>query len=78
MPDRTRWQEHTVSINRFGRWFGVPRSSFYYEPTGRRAVIVDEALAVELRNVIDANLPYRMSPSRAEGWIWRAESPNQD
>lgn len=53
-----REEGHAVSITRLCRWFGVPRSSFYYEPTGRRPVIVDQALVVEIRKVIDASPTY--------------------
>jgi putative transposase len=47
-----------VSIAQLCRWFGVPRSSFYYEPQDPKPVALDETLARMIREIIDENPTY--------------------
>lgn len=45
----------SVSIARLCRWFGVPRSTFYYEPRASqvKTTKLDEAVVEEIRKIID-------------------------
>jgi putative transposase len=44
-----------VTIAQLCRWFGLPRSTFYYRPDSPRPPTLDEALTKEIRAVIDEN-----------------------
>ena len=51
-----REEGRTVSIAQLCRWFGVPRSTFYYRPpvdTAPRTPVVDKALETQIRAIID-------------------------
>jgi putative transposase len=53
-----RDEGQTVSIAKLCRWFGVPRSTFYYRPpaaTASRVPVVDQAIEAQVRGIIDAN-----------------------
>jgi len=51
-----RVEGKTVSIAQLCRWFGVPRSTFYYRPaTGAvRVPVLDTALVATIRTIIEA------------------------
>ena len=52
-----REEGRAVSIAKLCRWFGVPRSTFYYRPPVSavpRVPVIDEGLAAEIRTIIDA------------------------
>ena len=52
-----REEGRTVSIAKLCRWFGVPRSTFYYRPpvsAAPRVPVIDAALATQIRTIIDA------------------------
>jgi putative transposase len=50
-----REEGNMASIAQLCRWFGVPRSTFYYRPTlGPRAPVVDGALVGAIRTIIEA------------------------
>lgn len=52
-----REEGRAVSIAQLCRWFGVPRSTFYYRPpvpAAPRVPVIDEALATQIRAIIDA------------------------
>ena len=44
-----------VAIAQLCRWFGVPRSTFYYRPppVRRRTPVVDPALVTTIRTIIE-------------------------
>ena len=47
-----------VSIAALCRWFGVPRSSFYYRPTARRVQPCDPDRVRLVRQIVEANPRY--------------------
>jgi len=47
-----------VSIARLCRWFGVARSSFYYQPEDPAPPLIDAALSELIRRVIEENPAY--------------------
>lgn len=52
-----REEGQAVSIAQLCRWFGVPRSTFYYRPPAAaapRVPAIDTALATQIRTIIDA------------------------
>ena len=51
-----RAEGKAVSIAQLCRWFGVPRSTFYYRPTvaGPRTPVLDAALVASIRTMIEA------------------------
>ena len=51
-----RAEGQVVSITQLCRWFGVPRSTFYYRPAlgTARPPVIDEAVAKQMRAIIDA------------------------
>jgi len=51
-----RAEGKAVSIAQLCRWFGVPRSTFYYRPTmaGPRTPVLDPALVATIRTIIEA------------------------
>ena len=51
-----RAEGKAVSIAQLCRWFGVPRSTFYYRPmtTGPRPAVLDSALVATIRTIIEA------------------------
>ncbi len=52
-----REEGKAVSIAKLCRWFGVPRSTFYYRPppaAAPRVPAVDTALATQIRTIIEA------------------------
>jgi len=51
-----REEGRTVSIAKLCRWFGVPRSTFYYRPqtSTPRVPMMDEVVAAQIRSIIDA------------------------
>ena len=53
-----REEGHKVSIARLCRWFGVPRSSFYYRPQPAAPVVLATDLVEMIRGVIDENPTY--------------------
>src|SRR4026207_288038 len=53
-----RQEGKVVSIAQLCRWFTVPRSSFYYTTRRRGAGILDAALTMLVREIIDANPTY--------------------
>jgi len=48
----------TVSIAAMCQWFGLPRSTFYYQPKKPKPPVMDEALTKQIRRVIDENPVY--------------------
>src|SRR5262249_50322134 len=54
LQSEMRAEGNEVSIARLCRWFGVPRSSFYYEPGEPKAAVVDDDLVDTIRRVIEA------------------------
>jgi hypothetical protein len=51
-----REEGKSVSIAQLCRWFGVPRSTFYYRPPSSsvpRVPVVDKDLETEIRAIID-------------------------
>ena len=53
-----RQEGKVVSIAQLCRWFTVPRSSFYYTTRRRGPGILDAALTMLVREIIDANPTY--------------------
>ena len=53
-----RAEGNEVSIAQLCRWFAVPRSSFYYTTRRRGPGILDAALTMLVREIIDANPTY--------------------
>lgn len=47
-----------MSIAQLCRWFGVPRSTFYYQPETSQPAVIDAELSEQIRTIIDANPSY--------------------
>ena len=58
MQSEVRAEGKEVSIAKLCRWFGVPRSTFYYEPESRGEAVIDGAIAAVIRRVIEENPAY--------------------
>ncbi|HZR81831.1 MAG TPA: IS3 family transposase [Candidatus Binatia bacterium] len=54
MQSEMRAEGKEISITKLCRWFGVPRSSFYYEPETPGEPAIDEELVETIRGVIEA------------------------
>jgi putative transposase len=57
-----------VSIAALCRWFGVPRSSFYYRPRARSARPCNPERVGLVRQIIDAN-PLSMGFAESFRWL---------
>jgi len=51
-----------VSIAQLCRWFGVPRSTFYYREERPRTAAIDQALVELVRRLIAENPELRVAP----------------
>src|SRR5581483_8420041 len=54
LQSEMRAEGKEISITKLCRWFGVPRSSFYYEPETPGEPAIDEELVETIRGVIEA------------------------